>query len=38
MVSFILTQRMEEKHCNVDKKLEKCYFSFVDIDKELLSE
>ena len=38
MVSFILTQRMEEKHGNVDKKLEKCYFSFVDIDKVLLSE
>ena len=38
MVSFILTQRMEEKHRNVDKKLEKCYFTFADIDKELLSE
>ena len=38
MVSFILTQRMEGKHRNVDEKLEKCYFSFVDIDKELLSE
>ena len=38
MVSFIVTQRMEEKHQNVDKTQEKCYFSFVDIDKELLSE
>ena len=38
MVSFILTHRMEEKHRDVDKKFEKCYFSFVDIDKELLSE
>ena len=38
MVSFILTQRMEEKHRNVDKKLEKSYFTFADIDKELLSE
>ena len=38
MVLFILTQRMEEKHQKVDKKFEKCYFSFVDIDKELLSE
>ena len=38
MVSFIWTQRMEEKHQNVDKKLEECYLSFVDIDKELLSE
>ena len=38
MVSFILTQKMEKKHQNVDKKQEKCYFSFDDIDKELLSE
>ena len=38
MVSFILTQKMEKKHQNVDKKLEECYLSFVDIDKELLSE
>ena len=38
MVSFILTQRMEEKHQNGDEKLEKCNFSFIDIDKELLSE
>ena len=38
MVSFILTQRMEEKPQNVDKKQEKCYISFVNIDKELLSE
>ena len=38
MVSFILTQRMDKKHQNVDEKQEKCYFSFVHIVKELLSE
>ena len=38
MVSFILTPKNDQKHQNVDEKQEKCDFSFVHIDKELLSE